>query len=161
MSECGMSVEWHSSRYGVPGTLFVDNWTQLIALTSANFTPRTLENELRGKLDIRVVVLCPKAHRERGRVERRIGLIRQMLQQTGEDVPSPPSPLMLETKFARIANVLNNLPLANDSSTGLKTENFEIIKQNRLLLRTSRRCLLGATRSSEYGTRCILTIFTF
>ena len=49
MSGCGMSVEWHSSRYGVPGTLFVDNGTQLIALTSANFTPQNLGKRVEGE----------------------------------------------------------------------------------------------------------------
>ena len=39
---------------------------------------------MRDRFDIKVVVSCPKAHEERGRVERRIRMIRDMLQKTGE-----------------------------------------------------------------------------
>ena len=78
------ALERHSSRYRIPGIIFTDNGTQLAALTSTSFTPRSLENELKEKLDVKVVVTCPKAHEERGRVERRIRLIRDMLQRTGE-----------------------------------------------------------------------------
>ena len=98
------ALERHSSRYGVPGIIFTDNGTQLAALTGTSFTPRSLENGLKEKLDIKVVVSCPKAHEERGRVERRIRMIRDMLQKTGEAISAPQSPLMWETTFARIAN---------------------------------------------------------
>ena len=50
------ALERHSSRYGVPGIVFTDNGTQLAALTSTSFTPRSLENELKEKLDVKVVV---------------------------------------------------------------------------------------------------------
>ena len=56
------ALERHSSRYGVPGIIFTDNGTHLAALTSTSFTPRSLENGLKEKLDIKVVVSCPKAH---------------------------------------------------------------------------------------------------
>ena len=59
-----VALERHSSRYGVPGIVFTDNGTQLAALTSTSFTPRSLENELKEKLDVKVVVSCPKAHEE-------------------------------------------------------------------------------------------------
>ena len=54
-----------------------------------NFTPQDLENELQDRLDIKVIILCPKAHEERGRVERRIRLIREMLKRTGKTQSSP------------------------------------------------------------------------
>ena len=104
------ALERHSARHGVLGVLYVDNGIQLVSLDSAIFTPQDLENEIRDRLDVKVVVFCPKAHEERGRVERRIRLIREMLEQTGEGTPSPQSPLMWETTFARIANALNDLP---------------------------------------------------
>lgn len=76
------AIECHSSRYGVPGALYVDNRAQLISLNNAKFPPWDLENELRYKLDVKVMVSCPKAHEEKGRVERRIRLIREMPEQT-------------------------------------------------------------------------------
>ena len=78
------ALEHHSSRYGVPGIIYTDNGTQLAVLSSTVFTPQSLENELKERLDVKVIVSCPKAHEERGRVERRIGLIRDMLQQPGK-----------------------------------------------------------------------------
>ena len=78
------ALERHSSRYGVLGIIYTDNGTQLAALASTTFNPRSMENELKDRLDEKVVVSCPKAHEERGRVERRIWLIRDMLQRTRE-----------------------------------------------------------------------------
>ena len=66
MEDIVAALERHSSRYGVPGIVFTDNGTQLAALTSTSFTPRSLENKLKEKLDVKVVVSCPKAHKERG-----------------------------------------------------------------------------------------------
>ena len=92
-----------------------------------------------------MVVSCPKAHEERGRVERRIRLIREMLEQTGEGTPSPQSPIMWEMTFARIANSLNDLPIAKGNAhSGTATRNFDIITPNRLLLgRNNRRGMSG------------------
>ena len=139
------ALETHSARHGVPGVLYVDDGTQLVSLGSAGFSPQDLENELRDRLDVKVVVSCPKAHEERGRVERRIRLIREMLVQTGEGTPSPQSPLMWETTFARIANCLNYLPIAKGNGhSGTVTANFVIITPNRILMgRKNRRGLSG------------------
>ena len=83
------AMEKHSAMYEVPGAVFVDNGTKLDVIMKANFAPWTLENEFREKLEVRVVILCSKAYKETGRVERRMGLIRKMLQLTGQGVPSP------------------------------------------------------------------------
>ena len=88
-----------------------------------------------GAGDVKVVVSCPKAHEERGRVERRIRLIREMLEQTGADTSSPQSPLMWKTMFARVANCLNNLPIAKGNGhSGTVTVSFDIIMPNRILM---------------------------
>ena len=79
------ALERHSARHGVPWILYGDNGTQLTSLGSINFTHQDLENKLRDRLDVKVVVSCLKAHEERGRVER---LIREKLEQTGEGTPS-------------------------------------------------------------------------
>lgn len=57
------SLERHSSRHGVPAVLYVDNETQLVSLEGINFTPQVLENELRDKLDVKVVVSCRRPMR--------------------------------------------------------------------------------------------------
>ena len=115
-----------------------------MSLDGVKFTPQDLENELREKLDFKVVVSCPKAHKERGRVERRIELIRQMLELTGEATTSPQSPLMWETTFARISNALNDLPIAKGGNTRVASDSFDVITPNRLLLgRNNMRGLSG------------------
>lgn len=42
--------------------LYVDNGTQFTSLGSINFTHQDLENELRNRLGVKVVVSFPKAH---------------------------------------------------------------------------------------------------
>lgn len=60
---------------------------------------------------------------------------------------------MWETRFARIANALNNLPIAKGNNhSGLGTGNFDIITPNRLLLvRNNQRRLGGEGMDFESG----------
>ena len=75
-------------------------------------------------------------------MERRIRLIRDMLQRTGEAISAPQSPLMWETTFARISNVLNDHPIGKSNQTNLSSDTFDIITPNRLILgRNNRRGL--------------------
>ena len=67
-------------------------------------------------------------------MERRIRLIREMLQRTGETQSSPQSPIIWETTFDRIANALNDLPTAKGNNSNSQTERFDVITPNRLLL---------------------------
>ena len=61
-------------------------------------------------------------------------MIRDMLQKTGETISAPQSPLMWETTFARIANALNDHPIAKSNQSNLSSDNFDIITPNRLIL---------------------------
>ena len=65
----------------------MDNGTQLVKLASPKFIPLDLENKLRDKLDMKGVVSCPKAHEEQVRVERRIWLVREMLEKIETVLP--------------------------------------------------------------------------
>ena len=89
---------------------------------------------MKEKLDVKVVVSCPKAHEERGCIKRRIRLIRDMLQRTGEAISVPQSPLMWETTFTGISNALNDHPIAKSNQTNLSSDTFDIITPNRLIL---------------------------
>ena len=68
-----------------------------------------------------------------------------MLEQTGEGILSPQSPIMWETTFARIANALNDLPIAKGNThSGTVMDEFDIITPNRTLLgRNNRRGMSG------------------
>ena len=86
-------------------------------------------------MGIKVSVSNPKAHEERGRVERRIGLIRKTLEKSliGSQIPVQTA-LQWETLFAKIANSIDNLPLAKGNTDSNSPFGFEILTANRLKL---------------------------
>ena len=67
-------------------------------------------------------------------------MIRDMLQRTGEAISVPQSPLMWETTFARIANALNDHPIAKSNQSNVSSESFDIITPNRLILGRNNVC---------------------
>ena len=86
-----------------------------------------------------------KAHNERGRVERRIGVIRSTLERLGIKTTSPMTALQWETVFSKIASKLDDLPLAKGNTSNVSAVGFEIITPNRLKLgRNNNRSLDGA-----------------
>ena len=134
----------HCERHGAPDSIFVDNGSQLKALESAKFTLQDVSAQMVEARGVSVVVSNPKAHEERGRVERKIGIIRSTLKKIAQGCNTPTqTPIQWETLFASIANSIDNLPLArgnsNKSSIG-----FEILTANRLKLgRNNNRSLAG------------------
>ena len=139
------ALERHSARHGVPAHIFIDNGTQLKALKTANFRIQDVNTHVFEAMGIQVSVSNPKAHEERGRVERRIGLIRRTLERSlvGTKIPVQTS-LQWETVFAKIANTIDNLPLAKGNSDTHSHFGFEILTANRLKLgRNNFRSLAG------------------
>ena len=102
----------HSFLHGVPAEIFVDNGTQLKAMEHASFYIRDIDAETQDSLGLRVFVSLAKSHEERGRVERRIGLVRQMLEHMVGNSTPVQTALQWQTLFAKIANTIDNLPLA-------------------------------------------------
>ena len=72
-----LAIEKHSYLHGIPAEAFIDNGTQLKALQHASFSIQAIDTQLQDSLGLRVSVSNAKSHEERGRVERRIGLIRE------------------------------------------------------------------------------------
>ena len=64
------ALERHGSRYGMPGTLFVDRGTNLVALESASFSLYDC-NVLLEENCCQVIVGTAKSHQSRGKVERK------------------------------------------------------------------------------------------
>ena len=96
------------------------------------------------KLEIRTVVSNAKSHQERGRVERRIKTIRDTLAKMGEGTTVPQTSLQWETVFAKIANTINDLPIAKGDSTNANDVGFEILTPNRIIMgRNNKRGLAG------------------
>jgi len=137
------ALERHGCRYGFPSQLFVDSGSQLKKLASVTYSITDLSNMLSAKFACDVVVSPPKSHSSQGRVERRIGLIKTALSKLNESAFLL-SFLGWETLFNRIANDLNNLPIARASSTGITRPEWTILTPNRLLLgRNNKRSMIG------------------
>jgi len=138
------AIERHSSCHGTPSHLYIDNGTQLKALESASFSIRDFHTAVFNKSTMKVHVSTPKAHEERGRVERRIQLIRSMLERMGIHATSPQTAIQWQTVFAKIANTIDDLPMAKGNTSNSSFTGFEILSANRIKLgRNNARSLEG------------------
>ena len=137
------AIERHSSRYGIPSFLYVDSGSQLLKLKEVHFSIRDLGSKLQSKLCCTLVTAPPKSHSHQGKVERKIGLIKDILDKINEP-KFLLSFLGWETILARIANHLNNLPICKASSRSTTVPDYNILTPNRLLLgRNNSRALTG------------------
>lgn len=129
-----MALERHASRYGMPAHVFVDSGTQLEKLKDTHFSLREINGlESHGKKFF-VTVATPKAHEQQGRVESKIKIVRKMLQTMSDTAELVNTLLGWETMFARIADQIDNLPIARGSSRAPSDLGWEIITPNRLKL---------------------------
>ena len=131
--------------HGVPAEVYIDQGTQLKALDHAKFSVRDLTMQVVDSLGIRIHVSNAKSHEERGRVERKIRAIRETLEKTGVNTTSPRTPLQWDCIFAKVANTLDDLPLARGDTSNVTNLGYEVITANRLKLgRNNNRSLAGS-----------------
>ena len=90
--------------------------------------------QVQDSLGIQVVVSKVKAHSERGRVERKIRSLRKSLEKMGVNTNHPQTVLQWETLFSKIANTVDNLPMAKGNMSNSSNLGYEIITPNRLKL---------------------------
>ena len=129
-----MALERHASRYGMPAFVYVDSGTQLEKLNDTHFSLRHVNGwESHGKR-FTVKVVTPKAHQQQGRVESKIKVVRHMLQSLSDTAELVNTLLGWETMFLRIADQLDNLPIARGSSRAPTDLGWEVITPNRLKL---------------------------
>ena len=139
------ALERHAARHGIPADIYIDQGTQLVALQSSTFSYRDMDARLHDSMGIRVHISNAKAHTERGRVERKIGIIRSTLEKTGIKSTTPKTALQWETVFCKIANTVDDLPLAKGNTSNVSAVGFDIITPNRLKLgRNNNRSLEGS-----------------
>ena len=101
--------------------------------------------QVQDSLGIQVVVSTAKAHSERGRVERKIKSLRDSLEKMGVSTDHPQTALQWETLFLKVANTVDNLPMAKGSTSNTRNLGYEIINPNRLKLgRNNFRTLDGS-----------------
>ena len=123
----------HSNRYGVPSVIYIDSGSQLKALKNVTFDIQDLAHTLHRKLSTKLVIAPPKSHVNQGRVERRIGLVKDMLQKLGEP-KFLQSFLSWETLFSSISNYMNDLPIARASTRSVQRPEYTVLTANRLLI---------------------------
>jgi hypothetical protein len=129
-----VALERHSARYGVPGHVFVDSGSQLEKLRDTHFSLRDMSGSVAVDKRFKLTVATPKAHEQQGRVEAKIKIVRKMLQTLSDTVDEVNTLLGWETTFARIADHIDNLPIARGSSNVPSDLGWEVITPNRLKL---------------------------
>lgn len=80
---------------------------------------------------MKVTVSAAKSHEERGRVERRIGLVRDMLERIVDPTVAQ-TPLQWQTLFAKVASTIDDLPIAKGDQSNSVELGFEILTANRI-----------------------------
>ena len=145
-----MALERHSSRHGVPSCLFVDQGTQLTNLDKVTITIRDANLKLRESLGIEICPSTAKSHMERGRVERKIRTLREMLLKSAINTQSPLTPLQWETVFCKMASEIDDIPLARADRSNSADLGWDILTPNRFKLgRSHNRVLQGPIRLTE------------
>ena len=125
------ALERHARIHGVPAEVFVDNGTQLKALEHASFNLRDVHAQVYDNMGMKVTVSAAKSHEERGRVERRIGLVRDMLERIVDPTVAQ-TPLQWQTLFAKVASTIDDLPIAKGDQSNSVELGFEILTANRI-----------------------------
>ena len=95
------AIESHSTRYGVPGSVYIDNGPQLKVLKHSSMSLRDVHAQVQDSLVTQIVVSTAKAHSKRGRVERKIRSLRESLEKMGISTDHPQTVLQWETLFAK------------------------------------------------------------
>jgi hypothetical protein len=138
------ALERHASRYGMPGQIFVDAGTQLDKLKDTTFDLREVNGTMLRGMTFSVTVATPKAHEQLGRVERKIRVLREMLDKLSTTTQCCNTLIGWETVFSRIASQVDDLPIARGSASSATDLGWEIISPNRLKLgRNNHRNLDG------------------
>lgn len=125
------AIERHGARYGVPAHLFVDSGTQLEKLQDASFQLRDIHTTT-STHRFQVTVAVPKAHKQQGRVEAKIKIMRKMLTAWSNSCNECNTLMGWETLFARVASAIDDVPIARGSASAPNDLGWEIITPNRL-----------------------------
>ena len=119
---------------GTPAELYVDAGSQLAALDQFQCSIRDVDAFLYDSRGIRIFVATPKAHEHRGRIENKVKLFRNILDRTVLDNKFSFTVIEWETIFAKMANALDDIPIAKGNSSNVADLGFEILTPNKLKL---------------------------
>jgi len=139
------ALERHAARHGVPSDIYIDNGTQLLALSHVKFSIRDINAQVYDSLGMKVHASTAKSHIERGRVERRIRTVKDLIERMGIQISNPMTAIQWETLFSKVASTLDDLPIARGDSSSVSNVGFDILTPNRLKLgRNNYRSLEGS-----------------
>jgi hypothetical protein len=139
-----LALERHSSRHGIPSTIFVDNGTQLLSLESVEMNLRDANHQLRESVGLEIIPSTAKSHEERGRVERRIRTLREMLIKTATKTDMAMTALQWETVFAKMSSEIDDLPIARADGSSGDELGWDLLTPNKLKLgRSNNRAIEG------------------
>ena len=128
------AIERHACRYGMPAEIYVDNGSQLCSIDKFQFSIRDVDAQLYDAQGIRVFTSTAKSHEERGRVENKVKLLRDMIEKYQFDEKIPLTPLEWETVFCKMSNALDDIPIAKGNSSNVSDLGFDVLTPNRLKL---------------------------
>ena len=138
------AIERHAHIHGVPAEVFIDNGTQLKALEHSSLSIRDVDNYVYDALGMHIHVSAAKSHEERGRVERRIGIIRSTIERMINPLV-PQTSLQWQTLFSKVANTIDDMPIAKGNKSNRSELGYEILTPNRLKLgRNNNRSLASS-----------------
>ncbi len=153
-----LALERHSSRHGVPSAIFVDCGTQLTSLKTLEMNLRDAHHQLRESVGLEIHPSTAKSHEERGRVERRIRTLREMLVKTATNTNMCMTPLEWETVFSKMASEIDDVPIAKADRSESEDPGWELLTPNRFKLgRANNRAIEGPMSiSPEVGPTQLL-----
>ena len=128
------ALERHSARYGVPAAIYVDNGTQLAAIDNVSYSLRDVNAQVFDSMGMRIVTSTAKSHEERGRVERKVRTMREMLQRLAIKDDTCMTALQWETLFSKLSSQINDLPMAKSTRSNFSDAGWDLLTPNRLLL---------------------------
>lgn len=148
------ALERHSSRYGVPKMLLPDLQSSFAKLEDLRVNFKGLQGCLFTEQQIILDFCTPGNHREHGKVEARVKIVKELLEKTGENGIRH-SFLQWETVALRLSTFMNSLPIARgeDSRNPKDMEVFGVICPNHFILGANPKRIIDGT-STVIGSRC-------
>jgi len=137
----------------IPLGVYVDSGTQLAKLVDVEFSLREVNLITYDSIGFEVVVGTPKSHEERGRVEAKVKALKDMLKKLSVTSDTCQTLIGWEISFQKIANQLDNLPIAKTSGSNVYDPNSELITANRLKL--GRNNFRSPENSIKVGDICL------
>jgi hypothetical protein len=139
-----LALERHSSRHGIPSAIYVDNGTQLTSLKTMEMNLRDANHHLMESVGLEILPSTAKSHEERGKVERRIRTLREMLLKTANKTDISMTALEWETIFAKMSSEIDDIPIARADGSTDNDWGWNLLTPNRFKLgRSNNRAIEG------------------